>query len=129
MWPAGRLTSWTRWAAPRSARTALSRPRSPRQADRPRHDDQDWIGAAPRVLTVSRGPVRGIGGFPAEHPVQGAPGGFGPAGVFGPRRWRGGVLGLGLGRRGGGLGVPLGVVLADVQVEERPGGVPEPAER
>jgi hypothetical protein len=36
---------------------------------------------------------------------------------------------LGLGRRGGGLGVPLGVVLADVQVEERPGGVPEPAER
>src|SRR5205814_1297016 len=74
-------------------------------------------------------PVRGIGGFPAQHPVQGAPGGFGPAGVFGPRRWRGGVLGLGLARRGGGLGVPLGEVLADVQVEERPGGVPEPAER
>src|SRR6478752_192481 len=72
-------------------------------------------------------------GGPAEHSAEGAPGGFGPAGAFGPRRWRGGVRGLvldlGLGRRGGGLGVPLGVVLADVQVEERPGGVPEPAER
>src|SRR6185369_11625114 len=76
-------------------------------------------------------------GGPAEHSAEGAPGGFGPAGAFGPRRWRGGVLGLGLvlglvlglGRRGGGFGLPLGVVLADVQVEERPGGVPEPAER
>src|SRR6185436_20554876 len=74
-------------------------------------------------------------GGPAEHPAEGAPGGFGPAGAFGPRRWRGGVLGLGLGwvlglgRRGGGFGLPLGVVLADMQVEERPGGVPEPAER
>src|SRR6185312_7615486 len=82
-------------------------------------------------------------GGPAEHPAKGAPGGFGPAGAFGPRRRRGGVLGLGLGlglglvlglvlglgRRGGGFGVSLGVVLADVQVEERPGGVPEPAER
>ena len=47
----------------------------------------------------------------------------------GGSRSRGEVPGLGLGRRGGGAGVPLGVILADVQVEERPGGVPEPAER
>src|SRR4029077_2176475 len=42
---------------------------------------------------------------------------------------RGRGRGRGPRRRGGGLVVPLGVVLADVQVEERPGGVFQPAER
>ena len=46
-------------------------------------------------------------GGPAEHPAEGPPGGLGPAGAFGPRRWRGGVLGLvlGLGAAAGAAGL------------------------
>ena len=89
----------------------------------------------PGQLTSSGGPVRAIGG-------SGRSSGSGRAGRSRPswsarRRRRRAGAGAGAGsavrdrgcRRGGGLVGSLRVVLADVQVEDRLGGVPEPAER